>query len=220
MSDPSDQLMREIDEDLKREQWQKIWKAYGRYIVVGVSVVVLVVLGFVGWRAYHEQELADDGLIYWQADRQAAFGDYHTAAEGFASLVETGMDGYPELAGLRQAAALARAGDREAALEAYDRIAAEAGADSALGQLAKLYGAMMLVDSGDPRQVRERLEPLAADGAPWRYSARELQGVLALRVGELDKARQIFDALIDDPDTPTTLRNRASELRALAGGES
>jgi hypothetical protein len=218
VSDPSDQLLREIDEDLKREQWQKLWKAYGRYAVGAVVVVVVIVLGFVGWREYHTQELADDGLTYWKADRQAAFGDYRAAAEGFESLVQSGSGGYPELAGLREAAALAQAGDRESALELYDRIAAEAGSGSALGELAKLYAAMLLVDTGDPRQVEERLAPLAQEGAPWRFSARELQGLLALRTGDLEKARTIFDALANDPDTPTTLRNRAAELLAVTGG--
>ena len=218
MSDPSDQLLREIDEDLKREQWQKLWKAYGRYIVVGVVVVVVIVLGFVGWRDYREQQLADDGLAYWNADRQAAFGDYRAAADGFDALIGSGNAGYPELAGLREAAALAQAGDRESALELYDRIAAEAGAGSPMGQLAELYGAMLLIDTGDPGAVAARLAPLAADGAPWRYSAREMQGLLALRSGDLDQAMTIFDALIADPDTPTTLRTRANELLAVAGG--
>jgi len=218
VSDPSDQLLREIDEDLKREQWEKLWKAYGRYVVAVLVVVVIAVLGFVGWREYRERQLAEDGLIYWKADRQAAFGDYGAAAEGFETLVESGDAGYPELAGLREAAALAQAGDRESALELYDRIAQEADPQSHVGQLAELYGAMMLIDTGDPDQVAARLEPLAADGAPWRYSARELQGLLALRTGNLDEARKIFDGLVNDAETPTTLRNRASELLAITGG--
>jgi hypothetical protein len=220
VSDPSDQLLREIDEDLKREQWQKLWKAYGRYAVAGLTVVVVVAVGIVGWRGYRDSQLADDGLMYWKADRQAAFGDYHAAADGFHELAQSGLEGYPELAGLREAAALAQAGDREAALDIYDQIAAQAHEGSAMGQLAELYGAMLLIDGGDPDNVAARLAPLAADGAPWRYSARELQGVLALRTGKLEDARTIFQALIDDPDTPTTLRNRASELLAIAGGDA
>ncbi|MEM7123500.1 MAG: tetratricopeptide repeat protein [Pseudomonadota bacterium] len=218
MSDPSDQLMREIDEDLKREQWQKLWKAYGRYAVGGLVLVLVVVLAFVGWREYRQGSLAQDGYIYWHADRAAAFGDHVAAAEGFGQLVEDGSGGYPALGGLRQAASLAVAGDRESALELYDRIAAEAGPETATGQLARLYAAMLMLDSADSRQIAERLEPLAADGAPWRFSARELQGLLAMRDGDNQEAQRIFDALIADPETPTTLRNRASELNVMAGG--
>ena len=218
MSDPSDQLLREIDEDLKREQWLKLWKAYGRYAAGALVIVLVVVLALVGWREYREGKLADDGYIYWQADRAAAFGDHVAAAQAFGQLVENGSAGYPALAGLRQAASLAESGDRESALELYERVAAEAGRDTAIGQLARLYGTILLIDSGDTRNVAERLEPLAADGAPWRYSARELQGLLALRDGRKEEARSIFDALIADPETPTTLRNRAAELNAIAGG--
>jgi hypothetical protein len=220
VSDPSDQLLREIDEDLKREQWEKLWKAYGRYLVGALVVVVAIVLAFVGWREYRERQLAADGLAYWKADRQAAFGEYQAAADGFDELIKSGNAGYPELAGLREAAALAQAGDRQSALELYNRIAAESGASSPLGQLADLYGAMLLVDSGDPDTVASRLAPLAADGAPWRYSAREMQGLLALRTGDLALAKSIFEALIADPDTPTTLRGRANELLAITGGDA
>jgi hypothetical protein len=206
VSDPSDQLLREIDEDLKREQWEKLWKAYGRYLVGALVIVVAIVLAFVGWREYRERQLAADGLAYWKADRQAAFGEYRAAADGFDMLIKSGNAGYPELAGLREAAALAQA--------------AESGAGSPLGQLADLYGAMLLVDTGDPDTIAARLAPLAADGAPWRYSAREMQGLLALRTGNLALAKSIFEALSADPDTPTTLRGRANELLAITGGDA
>lgn len=218
VSDPSDQLLREIDEDLKREQWLKLWKAYGRYAVVGLVSVLVIVLALVGWREYSRQTLEDDGFIYWQADRLAAFGEHREAAESFEVLVTSGSGGYPELAGLRQAAAMAQAGDQEGALELYDSLAQKAGTTTPIGQLAQLYGTMLLIDGGDPAYVAERLAPLATDGAPWRYSARELQGLLALREGRQDEARTIFDALMTDPETPTTLRNRAAELNAVAGG--
>ncbi len=74
----------------------------------------------------------------------------------------------------------------------------------------------MQIDDGNPETLMSRLEPLAADGNPWRYTARELQAVLALRSGDTARARELFTRLADDMDAPDSLRTRATEmLRAL-----
>ncbi len=79
-----------------------------------------------------------------------------------------------------------------------------------------LYYVLEMLESGDPADLAKRLEPLLAPKGAWRYSARELVAILALRTGDAGKARENFTALADDPKTPNGIRARAAEmLRAL-----
>jgi hypothetical protein len=79
---------------------------------------------------------------------------------------------------------------------------------------------MHQIQTGDPGQLRARLQPLTADGSAWRHSARELTALLDLRTGDRAAAGKLFSQLAADPAAPAGVRNRATELAALYAAES
>jgi hypothetical protein len=81
-----------------------------------------------------------------------------------------------------------------------------------LRQLADLLSVRAQLDSGDPAVLDKRLQVLAADGAPWRYTAMEFQAFLALRAGDKGKARKIFTQLSQDSGAPDSLSARAADM--------
>ena len=220
MADTGDQLLREIDEDLRREQWLKLWRAYGRYVTAVAALLVIIVLAFVGWREYRQGQLGSDGHAYWLADRLDVLGDRKGAATAFGELADNGHAGYVLLARLREGQALADSGDAEGAVAAFDAVAADDSVDPDYRLLGNLYAAAVLLDGDDPDAVSRRLAPVAKAGSPWRSPALEMQGLLALKTGDNAGAAAIFEQLAADPATPTTLRARAAELAALAQGGS
>ena len=42
-------ILREVDEELRRERYQKLWERYGIYVVGAALVLVLAVAGWRGW---------------------------------------------------------------------------------------------------------------------------------------------------------------------------
>lgn len=220
MADTGDQLLREIDEDLRREQWLKLWRSYGRYVAAVGVLLVIIVLAFVGWREYRQSQLGSDGHAYWLADRLDVLGDRKGAAAAFGELAEEGHAGYVLLARLREGQALADTGDTAGAVAAFDAVAADDSFDADYRLLGNLYGAAVLLDGDAAEAVSSRLEPVLRTGSPWRATAMELQGLLALKTGDSAAAAAIFEELAADPATPTTLKARAAELAALARGDS
>ena len=216
MADANEQFMREVREDLQRERWLRLWNAYGRYAAGAAALVILIVVGYMGYKEYRLSQLADDGLAFWQAERESSDGDLDTAAAMFGALVEDGNGGYPFLAGLRKARILVESGDRDAARELYDRLATMSGVDESHRQLAVLYGTMLQVDDGDAAELRTRIEPLM-QGA-WRHAAMELKGLLELRTGDSAAAAATFRELVEAPGVPAAMRQRASELLTISGG--
>jgi hypothetical protein len=63
--------------------------------------------------------------------------------------------------------------------------------------------------------MQNRLNDLAADGNPWRASARELLGLAALKAGKTEAARQEFQRLLGDRDTPPSIAERARIMMAM-----
>ncbi|QLP98130.1 MAG: hypothetical protein HZY79_13180 [Rhodoblastus sp.] len=71
-----------------------------------------------------------------------------------------------------RAADVAAGRDAKAGLKTYDDIAADASVDASLRDAARLRAMYLAADLGDAADFARRAEPLAADGQPFRSSAR------------------------------------------------
>ncbi len=214
----SDEIFREVDEDLQRERYMRLWQRYGRYVAGAALAAVLATAAWVGWQSYdlsRRQALSDR---YATAAALAAEGEVAGSINAFAELAGDTSTGYRVLARLRQAALLRRNGDAVGALAVYDAAAADGGAPQTLRDLATILGALHGLDLRDNSEVTRRLDPLAADDSPWRFSARELLALVALRAGDQARARELLQALADDLSAPQGLRARAAELLAALRG--
>lgn len=213
-------VFREVDEEIRHEQWLKLWKAYGHYAIAAVVSVVFVVAGSVGWKEYWSRQQQAESEQFAAAGELLAAGQPELASQRFALLADNASTGYGTLARLREAAALADAGNAAGAVAVLDRLAVDDDADPALRELAALLAVYQLMDSASRDELDGRLAPLLAEDSPWRSSARELSGVLAVRGGETGRAREIFTAIVEDTATPRALRSRAAGMLAILGAPS
>lgn len=204
-------IFEEVDEELKEENFKKLWDRFGRYIVAAVVLIVAGTAAHVGWRSY-------------TLDRQEAFSERFEAAINFESqnknadaaavltvLAEEANDGYAMLARFREAAARRAEGDTAAAIDIYDALAVEGSIDAIYRDYAVLLSVMTQADTGDAAQMAERLIPLASSG-PWRHTAGEYLGLFALKQGNTVAARERFQTIADDLEAPQGVRARAAEL--------
>ena len=128
------------------------------------------------------------------------------------TLEKEAPQGYATLAKLQRASALIQAGDRREAISLYDAIANDTSVERPLRDLAAYMAAQSLLDTADEPTLERRLLPLNQGGNPWRFNARELLALTALRAGNTAKAREYYALLTDDPATPQAIRTRAAEM--------
>ena len=207
-------IFHEVDEEVRREQLKKLWQRYGNYIIAGC---LLVIVGIAAWRGYEwleTEHAAESGAAFEQAVTLAESGKPQEAEAAFAKLANGGTAGYRVLARLREAAELAQS-EPNAAIKAYDEIAADRGAGRVMQDLATLRTGYLLVDQTSYAELRSRLEPLAGSGRPFRHSARELLALSAWTHGDVAAAKQWTEAIIGDPQTPAGARGRAEVLSQL-----
>jgi hypothetical protein len=211
-------IFREVEEDLRRDKFQELWRRFGIF-VVGVPVaVVLFTAAQVGWKYYSEQRREDRGEAY-----AVALGLLGSGGEGseaaLAALADNG-GGYAALARLQLAALLLKQGNVPGALDIYEGLAVDSDADPALRDLAVILIGFHSLESADAGALAARLEPLTVEGKAWRYSALEVTALLSLRQGDAKKAGDIFKALSDDSGAPLAMRQRAAEILDSLAGQS
>ena len=211
-------IFREVDEEVRRERLEQLWKRYGNYIIA-VALVILVGVG--AWRGYiywQERKAAEAGAAYEAASVLADEGKHQEAEQAFAKLATDGTAGYRGLARFREAAQLGLS-DPKAAVAAYDALTSDASLGRSMQDLATMRAALLLVDTAPYQELRGRLEPLTAADRPFRHSARELLAFSAWRSGDGAAARKWIDAVLTDPSAPSSIRNRIDVLAALVPSE-
>jgi hypothetical protein len=214
MVDQRDSLAREVDEELRREQILKLWERYGTYIV---AVAVLIIAGIGGFKYYEHRRIVaaeEAGARMAQASREAAQSKKAEAQTTLDGLAASGPSGYATLARLRLAAADREAGKTAEAVAAYEAIA-KSGADALLVDYAQLQAAMLKLDDASWTDMQNRLNSIAAETNPWRFSARELLGLAAQKAGKSEEARTEFQRLLGDRNTPPSISERARIMMAM-----
>ncbi|WP_162913032.1 tetratricopeptide repeat protein [Rhodospirillaceae bacterium SYSU D60014] len=205
-------IFREIDEDLRREGLIKIWRRYGPFIIGAVLAIILAAVGYIAWERYAQQQQLDRARAYAAAVGALGESD-ETALQGFRELAN-GDDGYAALSYLRAAELRLEAGETEQAIEIYRGVANDDAIGEPFRSLARILMAMHSLDTAPPEEIAGWLEPLTGPADPWRHSAREMLGLLALRTGDSDRAVEIYTTLADDLEAPAALRARAAEILA------
>lgn len=217
LADPvQENLLREIQEDLRRERLEKLWKRYGSVLVAAVLAIVVAVAAYEAWKAWELGQREAQSAAFIAAEALAE-NDPAAAAEEFSAVADDGAGGFAMLAGFRRAALLADAGRPEDAAAEYDALATRL--DQPLYRdLARLRWVAVRL-AADPAaaedaRLRDALAALSGDTNPWRFSAREIAAGVALQKGDVAQARELLGKLQADVETPQGIRSRAAEMLA------
>lgn len=214
-----DLLIQEVDEELRHDQANKLWQAYGKHAIAAVILLVVAVAGFQGWTAYDISTREADGERFSKAQAMVRADQREAGLKAFADIAADGRAGYVLLARFQQARLLARAGDAAGAAAAYLALSGDGGIDPTYRNLAVILGGLQELNAAgaDLAALESRLEPLMAETSPWRFSAREIKGLLAHRTGGAAEARKLFQGLATDPRAPQGVRVRAQEMLSILG---
>ena len=214
MTNDSDALIREVDEELRRDQLKKLWELYGTYFLAGAALILVGIGGNQWWQGRRVAAAEAAGLRFEEALNLAGTGKTEEAQKEFSAIAAGRRDAYATLAQLALAGAALKAGKSDEALAAYEAVAGTA-TDPLIKDFARVQVATLKIDGADWTDMQNRLNDLIGDKNPWRYTARELLGLAALKAGKLDDARQTLGPLSADPRVPAAIRERANAMMSI-----
>ncbi len=208
MAENDDSLFREIKEEIRREQMEKIFRKYGGLIL---GIAALIVLGVAGYQYFQTRRVASAekaGAEFAAAETLSDDKKKDDAEKAFKVIAESGPAGYAALAKLRLAAAEAKDGKAADAVATYDALAKQPGADDLLKSFAELQAASLRMADADYTEIQNRLTPLIGDGEPFANTAREFLGIAAYKAKKYDEARKYLEPLLIDPNASADLQER------------
>jgi hypothetical protein len=213
-------IFREVEEEVRRERLEKLWKQYGDYVIAAASIIVIAAAGYQLWRYHEAQARAKASSDYMAAQQLLDSGQTQAAAKAFAQIGQDAPGGYARIAELQQADALLASGDRTNALTVYQRIAA--GDDEMLSAIARVRIGWATVETAPKGELESELAPLTAANSPWRSMAREILAYSDYRNGLTKAALGEFKSLAGDANGSPGVRQRAKAMVTMitAGGDA
>jgi len=215
--DSSETFFKEVEENLRRDQFQSFFKTYGAWVVGALILFLAAIGGWIYWEQHQKNASAAES-----EELHAVFGDIadkqlKTVPQRLDKLDDSGNDVVKGSAMLAEAAIALDRNDRAAAIAKYREIAGEEDLPEAYRDLGTIRLTALEFDSLAPQQVIARLEPLAKAGNPWFGSAGEMTALAYLKQGKKTEAGRMFAAVAADRQVPRTIRSRAVQIAGTLG---
>ncbi|MET0373293.1 MAG: tetratricopeptide repeat protein [Rhizorhabdus sp.] len=212
-------FLREVDDELRREQIQTIWSRYGRLALILVALLLAAFAAFLFWRdqATKKAEAHSEQMSAAIADIQA--GRKTEASKKIETLIAEGGTGYNATARFTKAALALQNGDAKAAAALYAGLAADEKVAEPFRELALIRQTMIEYDSLEPQRVIDRMKPLAVEGGAYFGTAAELTAIALIQVNRGAEAGRLLAAVASDKNSPASLRARARQLASSLGAD-
>lgn len=213
----ADELLREVDEELKEEHFKKLVKKYAPVISCLIVLALVCVGGYEYWNyRKNKQILADDADLTIALDL-AKNGKVDESLSALQKMRENASEGYAVLAALHQTTLLLEQGNTAEALNVLDSLVNDSKIPSPVRDLARFNKVSLAVDLPDTdlNSLEKELDPLTQEGQAWAAQAYELKALIALKQKDLSKARDHLYSLMALSDLTDDVRMRASENLAL-----
>jgi hypothetical protein len=202
-------IFQEVEEDVRRERYEQLWKKYGNYVIAAAALLVLAVGGYQAWSAYdtnQRQAVSDQ----YQAAQTIAATDAAKAEAEFTELSKSGYSGYATLSTFNLAAAYLAQGKRDPAIALLRELTASS--DDAVSSVARLRLAWAEADAQLRTEIETILQPLMAEDNPWRFAANEILAYVDFRTGSRARAEADYLRLSQEQQASPSLRQRAAAI--------
>jgi hypothetical protein len=209
-------FLREVDDDLRRDQMTGFAKRWGKIVAIVVVVGLIALAAFLYWQHRRDQQAAEQGEQFIGVLDDVGVGRATANDPRLAAMAQSSQVGYRAMALLTQANLDARTNVAGAA-KRFNAIAQDASLPQPVRDLAMVRATTLDFDRLPPAEVVARMKGLAQAGGPWFGSAGELTGLAYLKMNRPDLAGPLFARIAADDKVPGPLRGRAASMASALG---
>jgi hypothetical protein len=215
--DISDTFVREVDENLRRDQVRDFFRKNGTWLIVAVVLFLAASGGFIWWKQHQVQRSGTEVEKLAEIYKDIGSGNMAQAPQQLDDLSNSGSTAVRASALFARAALALQQGDAKLATSTYKSIAGDSSLPQAYRDAALIRQTALEFDQIQPQEVIARLGPLAKPGEPWFGSAGEMTALALIKQGKKQEAGQLFAAIAKDNGVPETIRTRSVQVAGTLG---
>lgn len=212
-----DAFLREVDEELRRDQMGQLWRRYGTLAVAVIILGMAALAGWLWWQGDQQKKAGRDGELLTQAITDLSQGKDAGVQAKLDTLSASPSQAYRASAKLTKAAVAGEKGDVKAAIAQYKLVADDPAYPQAFRDLARVRQTALEFDTLPTAEIIARMKPLAVAGDPWFGSAGEMVAIAYMKLNKPELAGPLLAAIAKDEQVPGTIRGRAMRLAGVLG---
>jgi hypothetical protein len=215
--DITETFVREVDENLRRDQMRDFFKKNGSWLIAAVVLFLAGSGGFIWWRQHEVQQSGAQVEKLAEIYKDVGSGNMAQAPRELDELSKSGSKAVRASALFAKAAVALQQSDNKLAISTYRSITDDSGLPQAYRDAALIRQTALEFDQLKPEDVIARLEPLAKPGEPWFGTAGEMTALAMIKQGRKPEAGRLFAAIARDNTVPQTIRARAVQVAGTLG---
>ena len=200
-------LIKEIEEEVKQDEYKNLWNKYKIYIFIYV-IFILFTVGSLNFFKYKKEQLAEkQSELFFQATQFIEDEEYSKAKEILKEINKSKNNGYSELSFLY----LIDLVEKKKINLDFD--------DLEVNKNSIFYGLIILQKFNN--EINSNIEninnlneikDLAKPSSDWSYLANELLSSYYIKKNDFEKAIQSLSFIIDSEDSSEYIKERAKTL--------
>jgi len=213
----SETFLREVDENLRRDQLRDFGKKYGAWLIAAVVLFLAASGGWIWWQQHQLQRSGEQVEQLGEIYQNIGAGKTKDAAQQLDALSKSGRKAVGASAAFARAALAVQQNDTKTAIAKYRELANDSDLPDAYREIALIRQTALEFDQIPPQDVVTRLQPLAKPGNPWFGTAGEMTAMALIKQGKKDEAGRLFAAIAKDKGVADPMRERAVQIAGSLG---
>ncbi len=212
-----DSFIESINEEIRNENWQKLWDKYGKLVTYASCALLIGVSVYSMWQ---RQDTIDREAIsskFSAVQAQIMSGDIEKALPQIRELSNVSKKDYATLAKLEYASVL-RAKDDKEALNQYKTISQDSKVNPLIKDLAYIFYVNASLDLMSTQEILSSIDGFIKElsekyvKCSWGLLAKESLAFCYIKLGKNDLAKSSLEALIKTTGVPSDMAERAKVL--------
>lgn len=206
----TDAFIQEVDEDVKNDNLQVLWNRYGIFVILFVVLAVTATVSvdqIRNWKIAQNQRVTENYMIAAQnRDNQ------EDTLSALQKVSKAGQGIFSDFARLQIANVLLSQDKIEEAVEALTNLANDKQTNTEVKNIAIIKIATYKVDTVSKEEMETLLKPVLDDGNSWKPLAQDLLAMSAVKNGDIEAAKSIYESMLKIKDLPENFRAKIQDM--------
>ena len=202
-------ILRQVDEDLRKDRLLKIWRS-NRIYIVGSILIILISLS--GYQYYLSSAQSKNEAIVEQYINSINSMDTNASIDQLLELDESDNPFIKGLAKLKRAELYFVTENKEQAIELLESISIDESLNQIIRDLALYKYLMIQLDTLDKDLYFEIIDSQDLKVSKFKYLFKELKALKYLVEGDQINSLDIFESIILDENSPIDLKTRSEKF--------
>lgn len=216
VSDSTDILFQEINEEIKNEKIMAFWKKYGLYALILVVVALTIAVSYesiVAWKNKKAQTWSD---AYAYAFNLQIQGNYDKSIAVFQEMADKNDGIYRDFSLLQIANIYLEQDKVNEAMTTLQKIIDNDDANPNLKNVALIKLVSYKLENAPAEEINKLLEPIINANNVWTNVALELKAMLAIRENDLATAKDLYSQILNSgANLQESMKSRAQDMLAV-----